>query len=227
MTKTLYVYGGWPGHRPYEIADWTRALVRDELGHELVESTDIFALDRDLSEYDLIILGWNNALTTEDLSDSQEQRLLSAVESGTGIAAWHGAAAAFRSSLAYNMLLGGCFVAHPAGEGFPKPYRVTMSGSEHPVAMGVGDFDVASEQYYMHCDVNNHVIAETVFDGDPMPWIAGHRSPVAWVRTWGQGRVFFHSIGHAPSDLDDVDVRRLTRQGIEWAARDSTLPIGL
>jgi len=77
MTNALYVYGGWPGHRPYDIAEWTRDLV-GELGFDLDESQDIFTLDRDLSGYDLIILGWNNALTTEDLSDSQEDHLLAA-----------------------------------------------------------------------------------------------------------------------------------------------------
>jgi uncharacterized protein len=43
---------------------------------------------------------------------------------------------------------------------------------------------------------------------------------VAWVRQWGEGRVFYHSIGHAPQDLAGEDVRRLTKQGIAWAARD-------
>ena len=91
MAKVLYLYGGWPGHSPYNIAEWTRGLV-GELGFDLEESQDIFTLDRDLTRYDLIVLGWNNALTTEDLSDSQEDHLLQAVESGTGVAAWHGAA---------------------------------------------------------------------------------------------------------------------------------------
>ncbi len=226
MTKALYLYGGWPGHRPYEIADWTRALV-GELGFDLDETQDIFRLDADLTDYDLIILGWNNALTTEDLSDSQEHNLLSAVQTGTGVAAWHGAAAAFRASLAYHLMLGGDFLAHPAGEGVEHPYTVQISAPEHPVSAGVGDFAVASEQYYMHCDPNNMVLAETTFDGKHLPWLEGRRSPASWVRTWGSGRVFYHSVGHAPCDLKDDNVRRLTKQGLAWAARDSDLPLGI
>jgi type 1 glutamine amidotransferase len=42
---------------------------------------------------------------------------------------------------------------------------------------------------------------------------------VAWVREWGAGRVFYHSIGHTPVDLDEPNVRRLTLQGLEWAKR--------
>ncbi|MGC0366929.1 type 1 glutamine amidotransferase [Rhodococcus sp. 27YEA15] len=218
MTRVLYLYGGWPGHYPYDIAAWARELF-DELDFNVEESQDIFTLDRDLSQYDLIVFGWNNALTTEDLSDSQEQNLLDAVAAGTGVAAWHGAAAAFRASLRYHMLLGGDFVEHPAGEGYPQPYQVTVTDHEHEVTSGVQDFDVASEQYYMHVDPNNHVLAETTFDGDHIPWIAGLRSPVAWVRDWGSGRVFYHSIGHTPADLADQNIRRLTKQGLIYAAR--------
>jgi type 1 glutamine amidotransferase len=218
MTNVLYLYGGWPGHRPYNIAEWTRDLV-GELGYDIEESHDIFTLDRDLTAYDLIILGWNNALTTEDLSDSQEDHLLEAVESGTGVAAWHGAAAAFRSSLRYHLMLGGDFLAHPGGEGYPHPYEVDVINRDHPVTQGVNDFSVASEQYYMSTDPNNDVLAETTFDGSHLAWLDGLKSPVAWVRQWGEGRVFYHSIGHAPQDLAGADVRRLTKQGIAWAAR--------
>jgi type 1 glutamine amidotransferase len=218
MTNVLHLYGGWPGHRPYDIAEWTRDLV-GELGYDIEESHDIFTLDRDLTAYDLIILGWNNALTTEDLSDSQEDHLLAAVESGTGVAAWHGAAAAFRSSLRYHLMLGGDFLAHPGGEGYPHPYEVNVINGDHPVTQGVNDFSVASEQYYMSTDPNNDVLAETTFDGSHLAWLDGLKSPVAWVRQWGEGRVFYHSIGHAPQDLAGEDVRRLTKQGIAWAAR--------
>jgi uncharacterized protein len=221
MTNVLYLYGGWPGHSPYNIAEWTRELVVGELGFEVEESQDIFTLDRDLTGYDLIIIGWNNALTTEDLTDSQEDHLLAAVESGTGVAAWHGAAASFRSSLRYHLMLGGDFLAHPGGEGYPHPYRVNIVDRDHEVTAGVNDFGVASEQYYMSVDPNNRVLAETTFDGQHFPWLDGLTSPVAWVRQWGRGRVFYQSVGHGPDDLAGADVRRLTKQGIAWAARKS------
>lgn len=218
MTSVLYLYGGWPGHYPYEIADWARELF-GELGYDVEETQDIFSLDRDLTGYDLIVLGWNNALTTEDLSDAQEDNLLSAVAAGTGVAAWHGAAAAFRASLKYHFLLGGDFIEHPAGEAFPQPYTVNIVDGDHPATEGVNDFNVASEQYYMHVNPNNRVLAETEFTGEHLPWLAGHKSPVAWVRQWGEGRVFYHSIGHDPGNLEDPNVRRLTKQGLDWAAR--------
>ena len=80
----------------------------------------------------------------------------------------------------------------------------------HPVTAGVGGFAVASEQYYMHVNPNNHVLAETTFTGEHLPWLAGHRMPQASVREWGAGRVFYHAIGHTVADLGGADVRRLT-----------------
>jgi len=71
----------------------------------------------------------------------------------------------------------------------------------------------------MQVDPNIHVLAETTFDGNPFPWLSGHRSPVAWVRQWGQGRVFYHSIGHDTGNLADPNIRRLTKQGLAWATR--------
>jgi hypothetical protein len=218
MTRVLYLYGGWPGHKPYEVADWARKLF-GSLGFDVTETNDIFALDADLTGYDLIALNWNNALVSEGLTAAQENSLLTAVEGGTGIAAWHGAAAAFRTSLKYHWLIGGSFLEHPAGEGVKYPYTVSITDRDHDITAGVEDFQVASEQYYMSVDPNNHVLAETTFTGEQLPWLVGLRVPQAWTRTWGRGRVFYSAVGHDLDDLENPQVTRLCTQGFAWAAR--------
>jgi uncharacterized protein len=218
MTRVLYLYGGWPGHKPYEVAGWARPLFK-ELGFEVEETNDIFALDADLTGYDLIALNWNNALLSEGLTLAQETSLLTAVEQGTGVAAWHGAAAAFRTSLKYHWLIGGSFLEHPAGEGVKYPYSVSIVDRDHQITQGVEDFTVASEQYYMSVDPNNHVLAETTFTGDQLPWLEGKKMPQAWTRTWGAGRVFYSAVGHDLDDLENPAVTRLVAQGFAWAAR--------
>ncbi|WP_134666207.1 MULTISPECIES: ThuA domain-containing protein [unclassified Amycolatopsis] len=219
MTRVLYLYGGWPGHKPYEIAnEWALPLFK-ELGFDVDQTNDVFALDADLTGYDLIALNWNNALLSEGLSVAQEDGLLRAVEAGTGIAAWHGAAAAFRTSIRYHLMLGGSFLEHPAGEGVKDPYRVSIVDRDSEITRGVADFDVASEQYYLSLDPNNHVLAETEFTGEHVPWLAGRRMPQAWTRTWGAGRVFYSAVGHDLDDLRHPDVTRLCAQGFAWAAR--------
>ncbi|WNI18815.1 ThuA domain-containing protein [Actinacidiphila sp. ITFR-21] len=218
MTRALYLYGGWPGHRPYDVAEWVLTETK-ELGLDVDTVNDPYRLEQDLTGYDLIIIGWTQAHTTENLTTRQEDSLLHAVENGTGVAGWHGMAASFRASLRYNQLIGGNCVSHPGGEGVEVPYTVRIVDPAHKVTDRVADFPVASEQYYMHVDPTNHVLAETEFSGEHLPWIAGSRMPVAWVRTWGAGRVFYSSVGHYPKDLQQPDAARLLRQGIAWACR--------
>ena len=219
MADALFLYGGWPGHRPYEVADWAMALMQEDLGLTVSATTDPFRLEEDLTGFDVIVVGWTQALTTEDMTDKQERSLLHAVSSGTGVAGWHGMAASFRASLPYHFVTGSAFIEHPGGEAVPVPFRVTLTDRDHPVTAGVSDFDVATEQYYMHVDPTVHVLADTVFSGEHLPWLDGARMPVAYVKTFGEGKVFYETIGHHPADLLDPDVTRLVRQGIEWATR--------
>lgn len=219
MTRVLHLYGGWPGHVPYTIAEWTRGVLAELSVADVDETTDVFRLDGDLTSYDLIILGWNTVLSTESLTREQEHGLLDAVQAGTGLVAWHGTAASFRASRAFHFMLGGDFIDHPGGDGVR--YEVRIVDVEHEVTKGVQDFELSSEQYYLQTDPNIHVLAETSFSGDYLPWIEGHTSPVAWVRQWGAGRVFYHSIGYTTGTLDDPNVRRLTKQGMAWATRTS------
>jgi type 1 glutamine amidotransferase len=219
VTRVLYLYGGWPGHFPYEVATWANGLMAD-LGFDVEETNDPHRLEQDLTTYDLIVIGWTQALTTEDLTDRAERRLWEAVRGGTGFAGWHGMTAAFRSSLPYTLLCGAVFVDHPGGEGVEVPYEVTIVDRSHDVTRGVNDFRAATEQYYMLVDPAVHVLATTRFGGEHWPWIEGIEMPVAYVKNWGSGRVFYQAIGHLPKDLEDPDVTRLTRQGLAWAARD-------
>ena len=219
MTKVLFLYGGWPGHRPYEVAEWATSLLHDDLGFTVDATTDPFRLEEDLTKFDLVVFGWTQALTTEDLTDKQERSLLHAVSNGTGVGGWHGMAASFRSSLPYHFVTGSAFIEHPGGEAVEVPYPVTVIDRNHEVTAGVQNFTAATEQYYLHIDPSVHVLAETVFSGEHLPWLDGIRMPVAYVKTFGQGRVFYETIGHQPSDLEAPDVTRLVRQGLNWAAR--------
>jgi type 1 glutamine amidotransferase len=42
-----------------------------------------------------------------------------------------------------------------------------------PITRGIADFDMLSEQYYMHVDPSNEVLATTTFGGGVHPWIEG------------------------------------------------------
>jgi hypothetical protein len=76
-----------------------------------------------------------------------------------------------------------------------------------------------SEQYYMHVDPGNEVLATTTFLCEEAPWVNGTVMPVVWKRVFGEGRVFYSSLGHVAADFDVPEVMELTRRGMLWAAR--------
>ncbi|TIP34146.1 MAG: hypothetical protein E5X90_06355, partial [Mesorhizobium sp.] len=80
-------------------------------------------------------------------------------------------------------------------------------------------FQYRSEQYYMHVDPSNDVLATTTFSGEHAPWIAGVVMPVVWRRRHGKGRVFYSSLGHAAKEFEVPQMRTILRRGLVWAAR--------
>ena len=109
--------------------------------------------------------------------------LTAAVQADVGVAGFHGGMCdAFRDSVDYQFMTGGQWVTHPGGI---IDFRVNISRHDDPVMAGLGDFDFRSEQYYMHVDPANEVLATTTFSGEHAPWTQGVVMPVVWKRRPG------------------------------------------
>ena len=213
MPSALYVYGGWDGHEPDKVAAIVAPLL-EAAGLEVTLSQDLAAYtDPDLHKYDLIV----QCRTMDSITGEQEKGLLAAVESGVGFGGWHGGMLdSFRQNTNYQFMTGGQFVAHPGGV---RDYRVNITNHDHPITAGLPDFDMHSEQYYLHVDPRNEVLAETTFDGLAAPWVKGTVMPVVWTKPWGQGKVFACALGHVASDFDVPEAREIVRRGLLWAVR--------
>lgn len=214
--RALVNWGGWEGHEPEQCAQLFAELLR-ESGFEVdvVSDLDVYCDGAYLRSRELIVPVW----TMSSITSSQEEGLLEAVRSGVGIAGWHGGMAdSFRESTNYQWMVGGQWVAHP---GDIVDYKVTITQPDDPIVAGLGDFTMRSEQYYMHVDPSNEVLATTTFSGEhgDAPWIKGAVMPVVWKRRFGQGRVFYCSLGHVRSDFDTPEAREITLRGLQWAAR--------
>jgi type 1 glutamine amidotransferase len=210
--KALIVQGGWEGHSPAAFADAYAGILREE-GFDVTVADTLDALLDRLADLSLIVPLW----TMGEISEPQLQALLAAVEGGVGLAGFHGGAGdAFRAATDYQFMVGGQFVAHPDGI---KDYEVTIVGRDNPITEGLADFEVRSEQYYMHVDPSNHVLATTVFHPETAPWAEGVVMPVAWTRRHGAGSVFYCSIGHDVAELEVPEVAAMQRRGMVWAAR--------
>jgi type 1 glutamine amidotransferase len=171
-------------------------------------------LDKEaMQSYDLI----SQVYTMSTITPEQEKALLEAIEGGVGFAGWHGGMAdAFRNNCNYQFMVGGQWVAHP---GNIIDYRVNIVKNDDPIMAGLDDFNMHSEQYYMHVDPVNEVLATTTFSGQYCPWIDGVVMPVVWKKQWGRGRVFYSSLGHVRADFDVPEAREISRRGFLWATR--------
>jgi len=122
----------------------------------------------------------------------------------------------FRNNTEYQFMVGGQWVAHPGGV---IDYDVEIVKHDDPITKGLGNFHMTSEQYYMHVDPSNEVLATTTFGRQHCEWIAGTVMPVVWKRRWGAGRVFYSSLGHVAKDWEVEEAREIVRRGMMWAAR--------
>jgi type 1 glutamine amidotransferase len=113
-------------------------------------------------------------------------------------------------------MTGGQWVAHP---GNVIDYRVDITKPGDPIVDGIGGFGYRSEQYYMHVDPTNEVLATTTFTGEHLEFIEGVVMPVVWKRHYGRGRVFYSALGHTADEFAVSEMRTIFERGALWAAR--------
>ena len=211
--KALMVWGGWLGHEPQQCT----AIFAPYLESQGYDVTVSDTLDSDLNKelmmsLDLIVPVW----TMGTITNEQEKGLLDAVMSGIGIAGWHGGMGdSFRNNVNYQFMVGGQWVAHPGGV---IDYEVNITKHDDPIVAGLDDFAMHSEQYYVHVDPANEVLATTTFNGDHAYWIDGSVVPVVWKRKYGKARVFYSSLGHVAKDFDVPEALEIVKRGMLWAS---------
>jgi type 1 glutamine amidotransferase len=210
----LFVWGGWDGHQPKECMNLFLPWMEKQGFNIRVSDTLDAYLDKSYMKYvDIIVQTW----TMGKISQEQEKGLLKTIKNGTGIAGWHGGLGdSFRQNTNYQFMTGGQWVAHPGGI---IDYTVNITDKEDPVTRGISDFKMSSEQYYMHTDPNNKVLAMTTFSGEHAEWIEGCAMPVVWKKLYGKGRVFYSSLGHQLSDFINSPISfEIMKRGILWAS---------
>jgi uncharacterized protein len=213
MRKALIVWGGWDGHEPELCADIYKSwLKEDGFAVSVATETKAFA-DPDLKRFDLIV----PIYTMSKIEKEEALNLCATIEAGTGLGGHHGGMAdAFRDNVDYQFMVGGQWVAHP---GNIIDYHVDIEPVADDITKGIQRFPYRSEQYYMHVDPANHVLATTTFTGEHASWIKGVKMPVVWKRHHGKGRVFYSSLGHVASEFKVPEMATMLRRGVNWAAR--------
>ena len=207
--QALIVWGGWKGHTPKECADLFAPWLRGQgFEVEVADNLDVYLDEAKMKALSLVAPMW----TMGEITKEQRKGLLAAVESGVGFAGFHGGMCdSFRNATEYQWMTGGQWVAHPGG--IIPSYDVHIIAREHPITKGLDDFAMRNtEQYYMHVDPSNEVLATTTFE-------SGCVMPVAWTRMWGKGRVSYCSLGHTHEDFKTPEAFEMASRGMLWASR--------
>ena len=215
--SALVVWGGWKGHEPEQVAALHAGVLREKgFAVEVSNTLDAFLDGERLKRLDLIVPLW----TGGEIKKEQVGPVRAAVESGVGLAGCHGGMCdAFRTDTGWQFMTGGQWVAHPGNDKVTYPVRIT--NREHVITRGIPDFEVTSEQYYLHVDPANKVLAVTPFPIAPGPHTPNGPvdMPVAWTRLWGAGRVFYSSLGHVEKTARQKEVLEIQTRGMLWAAK--------
>lgn len=217
--KALIVWGGWDGHEPDKVANLFNDILTSE-GFEVTVSTELDAFrTNDLTQMDLLVPIYTmSTITHEQLSPI----LVAVRDHGVGMAGCHGGMCdSFRQETEWQFMTGGQWVAHPGNDGVEYVLRIDRN-NPHQITDGIPDFTVKSEQYYLHTDPGNNVLAYTEF---PNPHVPGPhvenpcKMPQVWTKMYGSGRIFYNALGHHCDVLKAPEPRELMRRGFIWAAR--------
>ncbi len=211
--QALICWGGWEGHTPERSALILRdMLVSNGFEVRIENGTAAFA-DPAIHQLNLIV----PMITMSSIEKPEVENLCAAVRGGVGLGGMHGQMCdAFRNETEYQFMTGGQWVSHP---GNIIDYRVGVTKPGDPIMQGIKNFAYRSEQYYMHFDPANEVLATTTFDGTHCDWIKGVTMPVVWKKIYGKGRVFYSALGHTADEFAVPEMKTMLERGLLWAAR--------
>ena len=218
MKKALIFQGGWDGHEPILVSKrFAELLKKNDYEVRIEDTLECLADVEALKQLDLIVACW----TMDEIDHKYVVNIAEAIGSGVGLAGCHGGMCdSFRQNTEWQFITGGQWVSHPGGDGID--YMVNICHSSSPIVEGLEDFPVCSEHYYLHIDPSIEILATTKFPLVNYYHISNKPvdMPVAWTKFWGNGRVFYTSLGHHDDVFDkSPNAQILMERGMVWAGK--------
>jgi hypothetical protein len=175
---------------------------------------------RNLDYFDAVLFYTNGEL---DLTGQQKQDLLDFIaKDGKGFVGIHTASATAYGWPEYGEMLGGYFCNHPwmVAEG-----RVIVERPEFPGMAGYAAEPALRDEFYQmktpysrdKVDVLMRLDPASVDLKAPMVRRTDKDFPLAWIKSYGKGRVFYSALGHTDESWNDPRMRDMLRAGILWA----------
>ncbi len=222
--QTLIVTGN---QHPAHVWRDTTVALQEALGQDrrfqITVATDPEVLaTKNLFGYDVVLLNYCN-WQRAGLSDAAKTNVQQYLSDGGGLAIIHFANGAFHSSLPetpasdwpeYRNICRRIW-DHTAGRSSHDPYgrfQVTIA-KDHPITAGLNSFETIDELY---CNQQGELPIEVLATAHST--VTGKDEPMAFVYSYGKGRVFQTVLGHAAESIRVPGEAALIRRAAAWAA---------
>jgi hypothetical protein len=220
--KVLLLSGGKRQHHGYrDQALYLSGALENTGRFQVTICEDAAILEtRAMDKYDLLIVTADRRDDEFKFTRGQQEAIFDYVRAGHGYVSIHAADNAAKDWLPeWKEMLGGIFshVGLPDGKTRKGSFIVKIADTGSPITQGLKDFSLTDELYYQ-VQMMPDVEALATIEYQAVVW------PVAWVRTYGKGRVFHTVLGHRDfgpekdDPLRNPNLGRLVVQGIDWVA---------
>jgi len=168
-----------------------------------------------LKNYD----GFIFANTTGTLPLPDKTAFLNAIKSGKGFVGMHSASDTFHGADGvvdpYIEMLGGEFLTHGAQVGV----ECLVQDTKHPATKELGEsYCVEKEEIYLFKNYAADRVHELlVLDKNPNNKKERWHFPVSWCTKYGEGNVFYTSLGHREDVWENATYQKHILGGIKWA----------
>ncbi|NOW46324.1 hypothetical protein FHW96_002484 [Novosphingobium sp. SG751A] len=187
------------------------------------------ARGKNLDYFDAVLF-YTNGDTT--LSPQQKQDLLDYVaKDGKGFIGIHTATATATNWPEYGEMLGGVFDNHPW---MISDAKIIVERPGFPAMKGLKTGMVLKDEHYQmlpnpysrdKVDVLARIDTSSVNMAAPMVHRKDGDFPVAWIKSYGQGRVFYSGLGHTDASWDDPRIRTMVLEAVKWAVNGGEKPV--
>ena len=196
---------------------------------QLGKQTELFSVDctqdvasdftkANLKNYDIVMFYTTGALPIADedmdyfLNDWLRQK-------GHGFIGFHSAADTYGEFQPYWDMVGGTFNGHPWNAG--ETVTITVHEPGHPTMKPFGEeFQIRDEIYQYKNWQPEKVRVLMSLNMAKCKISKPYHVPVAWVKQWGDGHVYFNNLGHNETTWTDQRFLDSVTAGIQWIRGD-------
>jgi type 1 glutamine amidotransferase len=158
------------------------------------------------------------------MSGAEKAALIDFVRSGGGFIGVHSATDTFYTWSDYLDPIGGYFNGHP----WHQAVTVKVVDPRDPLVAFLGTSLQVEDEIYQISDFNyrgSHVLLRLDQSSVDLSKPGVHQRfygwPLAWTRSYGEGRVFYTALGHEASVWQDARYQRILTNAILWSIRRS------